>query len=268
MSRAELFDNQEEQGVGKRDGHETGDNEPSRRKFIRNVAVGTAGAALAMSNLDRLRGASRLLERYTNSHVDGFLEHVRRATRSPQAKREFHRISSLILDAVDNDSKSRTTFSAVHAYLANPLVQVQPGQNAIVSDLDMVIGAGYLRAMSALQESKRQISASEVKSRLANPKAIFDTFESGFLNQLYTKTKAESTSNLAFAHKLADASSEARGIGSRLRNRATSAASDTARMTPASLLQGCDCTINGVCATWEECVLVVAIIVIVILVTK
>src|SRR5947209_20505036 len=72
----------------------------------------------------------------------------------------------------------------------------------------MVIAVGYLRSMSALQESSKVPTADEIRSRLSDPKAIFDTFESGFLQQLYTKTKAEVASNAAFAQKLADAHKE------------------------------------------------------------
>lgn len=267
MSKPEHFENEDEQGLGKTDGHETKNSKPSRRKFIRNVAIGTAGAAIAMGNMDRLGAASRLLERYTNTHVDGFLEHVRSATRSPRAKQEFQRISTLVLQAVGKDPKSQSTFTAVKAYLSNPIVPLSADQvSSTLTDLDMVIGAGYLRAVAGLQDSTRHVSADDVKSRLGNPKAIFDAFESGFLNQLYAKTKAESMSSITFAKKLADASSEAKGIATDLIKQATNG--KEAKLVPASFLQGCDCTINGACATLAECLIAVAIIVVIILVTK
>lgn len=265
MSRSEFFGNDEEQVVDQTSGHETNNKVPSRRRFIRNVAIGTAGAAVAM-NMDSLRGASRLLERYTNRHVDGFLEAVRNVKQSPAAKREFQRISNLVLEAVGNDQKSRSTFMAVKSYLSNPLVSVPADQGSTLTDVDMVIAAGYLRVLAGLQDSKKHVSADDVKSRLGNPKDIFDTFESGFIKQLYAKTKAECAVNPAFGKKLAEASKEANGIASYLVNQATT--STGAKLVPASFIQGCDCTINGVCASTEECIIAVAVIVIIILVAK
>ena len=267
MSKTQVFDNEEEQSLGGAGRQDQRDTAPSRRRFIRNVAIGTAGAAVAMSNLDRLRGASRLLERYTHTHVDGFLEHVRSATRSPRAKQEFQRLTALVLEAVGNDPKSQSTFTAVKAYLSNPIVPLSTNEvSNTLPAVDMVIGAGYLRAIAGLQGSRRHVSAQDVKSRLGNPKAIFDAFESGFLNQLYVKTKAESASSPAFATKLRDASTEARGVATDLIKQATN--HKDPKLIPASFFQGCDCTINGVCATLEECIIAVAIIVIIIIIAK
>jgi hypothetical protein len=263
MSKPEHFDNEQEQGLRGTEEQKTNDGGSSRRRFIRNIAIGT-GAAVAMSNLDRLRGASRLLERYTNTHVDGFLEQVRSAKRSPRAKQEFQRLTALVLEAVGNDPKSQSTFTAVKAYLSNPIVPLSA--NELAAAVDMVIGAGYLRAIAGLQASNRHVSAQNIKSRLGNPKAIFDAFESGFLNQLYVKTKAESASSSSFAMKLTDASTEAKGVATDLIKQAKNGKEP--KLIPASFFQGCDCTINGNCATLEECIIAVAIIVVIILVVK
>ncbi len=245
------------------------DSGPSRRRFIRNIAIGTAGAAIAMSNMDRLRGASRLLERLTNSHVEGFLEHIRDVTESPQAKQEFERLSTLILEAVDADPKSRETFNAIKHYLANPAVPAPEGVKR--SEVDMLMGAGYLRAIDGIQHTTRHVSTDDVKNRLQNPKAMLHIFESGFLNQLYATTKAESASNPSFAKKIADASREAKGVASHLVRQATSGSEP--RLVRASFLQGaCDCTVdigNGPqCEPWEVCVGIVVIFVIILLVAK
>jgi len=182
---------------------------------------------------------------------------------------EFQRTLSLILDAVENDPKSRATFDAVKSYISNPIVEIQPDQDAVVSDVGMVIGAGYLRSMSALQESNKKVTASEVKSRLANSKAIFDAFESDFFKQLHAEIKGESSSNSAFTKKLADANSEAKEIASQLLKRDASGKikSEKAKIVLASLLQ-CECTINGWCAGTEECLIAVGIIILLIIVLK
>jgi hypothetical protein len=271
MSKPEHCDNEEEQGLPGTDGHETKDSGPSRRRFIRNIAIGTAGAAIAMSNLDRLRGASRLLERLTNAHVDGFMEHIKDATTgSPQAKQEFERISKLILDAVGNDQKSLDTYNAIKYYLAHPAVP--PPGTITLGDIDLVMGAGYLRAMDGLQHTTRRVSADDIKKRLQNPKAILHIFESGFLNQLYLKTKEESTSNLAFAKRLAEASTEMRGVAFRLGKPAQT----EARLVPAGFFQCAsdECSVdlnNGnppTCISWEWCVGLVVLLVVVFAVLK
>lgn len=261
MSKSEL---NEEQGLTG-----TKDSGPSRRRFIRNMAIGTAGAAIAMGNLDRLQGASRLLERLTNSHVEGFLEHIRDVTETPQAKQEFERLATLILETVDADPKSRETFNAIKHYLGNPAVPVPEGVKR--SEVDMLMGAGYLRAIDGIQNTSRHVSADDVKKRLQNSKALLHIFESGFLNQLYATTKAESASKPSFAKKVADASREARGVASQLVREARS--DREPRLVRASFLQGgCDCTVdigNGpVCEPWEVCVGVVVIFVIILLVAK
>jgi hypothetical protein len=268
MSRTEHFD-KDEQGLPGTDGSETKDSGSSRRRFIRNIAIGTAGAAIAMSNLDRLRGASRLLERLTDRHVEGFLEHIRDASESPAAKQEFERISTMILEAVDSDPKSRETFSGIKHYLANPPVTVPAGVKR--SEVDMLMGAGYLRAIDGIQHTTRHVSADDVKKRLQDSKAILHIFESGFLNQLYAKTKDESASNPSFAKKIRDASRDAKGVASHLVKLATS--DSEPRLIRASFLQGgCDCTVdigNGPqCEPWEVCVGIVVIFVIILLVAK
>jgi len=269
MAKSENFGN-EERPVTER--LETQDSLSSRRRFIRNIAIGTAGAAVAMGNLDRLRGASKLLERLTNAHVDGFMAHIKDATTgSPQAKQEFQRLSTLILEAVDSDPKSRETFNAIKHYLQHPVVPVPEGVKG--SDVDMIMGAGYLRAIDGIQHTARHVSADDVKKRLQNPKAILHIFESGFLNQLYATTKAESTSNPSFAKRIADASREAKGVASHLVKEATSG--NEARLVRANFLQGgCDCDLTLItgggagtgCADWELCVAIVAIFIIILIV--
>ena len=264
MSRPEHIE-KEKQGLPGRNRTET--REPSRRRFIRNMAIGTAGAAITMGSLDRLRGASRLLERLTEAHVDGFMAHIKDFSGSPQAKQEFERISKLILETVGNDQKSLDTYHAIKHYLAHPAVQ--PPEGSTFSDVDLVLGAGYLRALEGIQHSTRRVSADDVMNRLRNPKAILHIFESGFLNQLYVKAKAESTSSPAFAKRLADASGEAKGAAGRVGKATTT----EARLVPAGFFQ-CgpdDCFVaiaNGTggssgCATWELCVAIVVILVVV-----
>jgi hypothetical protein len=265
MAKSENFGN-EERSVAER--LETQDSSSSRRRFIRNIAIGTAGAAVAMSNLDRLRGASRLLERLTNAHVEGFMDHIKEVTESPKARQEFQRISTLILEAVDGDPKSRETFNAIKYYLTHPVVPVPEGVK--LSDVDMVMGAGYLRAIDGIQNTTRHVTADDVKKRLQNPKAILHIFDSGFLNQLYATTKAETASNPSFAKKIADASREAKGVASHLVKEATSG--NEARLVRANFLQGgCDCdlalitgtgTASG-CGGWEACVAIIALIVVI-----
>jgi uncharacterized protein (DUF1501 family) len=248
----------------------TKDSGSSRRRFIRNIAIGTAGAAIAMGNLDRLRGASRLLERLTNAHVDGFLDHVRSVTESPAAKQELQRIANLILAAVGNDPKSRETFTEMKAYLANPAAPFP--ESSTVKDIDMLMGAGYLRAIEGIQHTTRHVSAEDVKNRLQNPKAILHLFESGFLNQLYDKTKAETVSNPALANKLAYAGKEIKEIASNIIKQATTV--PEAKLVPAGFLVGpCDCVIddgngNQYCVSWEVCVGIVVIFVAILLIVK
>src|SRR5947209_8210307 len=115
----------EEKTQGETTQHEEKDAVPSRRKFMRNVAVGTAGAALAMSNMDRLHAASRLLARKTRSHANDFLETAKLAKPSTRETQEFQELLSRILSVVEKDPKSRTTFSAIKSYLSNPQVTLE-----------------------------------------------------------------------------------------------------------------------------------------------
>lgn len=251
MAKSENFDNEEP--VTER--LQTQDSVPSRRRFIRNIAIGTAGAAVAMGNLDRLRGASRLLERLTGAHVEGFMDHIKDVTGSPQARQEFQRISALVMEALDGDPKSRDTYAAIRHYLAHPVVPIPEG--AKPSDVGMLLGAGYLRAIDGIQHTTRRVSAADIKKRLQNPKAILHVFESGFLNQLYFKTKEESTSNPNFARRLAEADGELRNIVER---------SKEAKLIPASLFQCPECTIEWpdgtiTCASTWECVGLVIVVV-------
>jgi len=261
MSRPEHFENENKRLPGGNRTETTG-SEPSRRRFIRNMAIGTAGAAITMGSLDRLHGASRLLKRLTNSHVEGFLENIKNVAETPQARAEFQRISALILEALDSDPKSRDTFNAIKHYLANPVVPIP--QDAKHSDVGMLMGAGYLRAIGGLQQTTRHVSANDVKKRLQDPKNILHVFESGFLNELYFKTKEESASNPNFARRLDDANREVRGMVSH---------SKEAKLIPASLVQCPDCTITWpdgsiYCATWEECVGLVVVVVVIFLIIK
>jgi hypothetical protein len=116
----------------------------------------------------------------------------------------------------------------------------------------MLIGASYLRAIARLQDSNRHVSADDVKNRLGDPKAIFDSFESGFIKHLHAKTKAECAVNPAFVKKLVEARNEANSIATYLVKQATT--STGAKLIPASFVQ-CDCTINGQCASTEDCII-------------
>lgn len=178
----------------------------------------------------------------------------------------------MILDAVENDSKSRATFDAIKSYISNPLIEIQPDSDAAVSDVEMVVAAGYLRSMSALKESNKKLTTSEVKSRLANSKAIFDAFESDFFKQLHAKIKEESSSNSDFTKKLANANSEVKEVTSQLLKRDASGKnkSENASIVLASLTQQCpDCTIVGVgCYSTETCLVIVGLVILLIIVLK
>ena len=268
MSKSDLSNKTEEQG---RDENEVKLSSASRRRFIRNMAIGTAGAAFAIGNLDRLQGANRLLERLTKTHVEGFVDHIRDVTGSPEAKQEFQRLVAMILETVDADPQSRDTFNAIKHYLTHPVVPVPKGVGA--SDVDLVMGAGYLRAIDGIQHTTRHVSAGDVKKQLQNPKAILHVFETGFLNELYSKTKQESASNPSLAKKIADASREAKGVASYLVKEAKSG--NEARLVRANFLQqGCDCDLTLItggsagtgCADWELCVAIIAIMVIILII--
>lgn len=260
MSRPDLINNNEEKGVGEGDVRE-GLSGSSRRRFIRNMAIGTAGAAFAISNLDRLQGATRLLARLTKSHVEGFIDHIKDAKGSPQARKEFQRLSKMILDTVDGDPECRDTFNAIKHYLSHPVVPIP--RDAKHSDVGMLLGAGYLRALTGIEETNRHVTADDIKKRLQNPKNILHVFETGFLNELYAKTKEESESNPNFARSLVEADSELKQVV---------ALNKEARLIPASF-QCPDCTItwpdgSQYCASWEECVGLVIVIVVIFAILK
>src|SRR5438309_1863263 len=181
MSRSELSNKTEEQGMDEKELREVKLSSASRRRFIRNMAIGTAGAAFAMGHLDRLQGASRLLERMTKTHVDGFVDHIRDAKGSPEARKEFQRLSKMIQDAADANPECRDTVNAMKHYLSHPVVPMP--KDVKPSDLHLMLGAGYLRALAGIQETNRRITADTVRKQLQNPKNILHVFESGFLNE-------------------------------------------------------------------------------------
>lgn len=271
MSDKILF-NEQEESPEETDKVETNDSVFSRRNFMRNAVIGTAGVALLMNTPNRLQAASRLLIRQTNKHVEEFVDKVKNAKRSPKAMEEFQQNLNVILDAVENDSKSRATFDAIKSYISNPLIEVPSDPDAAASEVGMVIGAGYLRSVSALKETNKKLTTSEVKSRLANSKEIFDAFESDFFKQLHAKIKEESSSNSAFTKKLADANSELKEVASQLLKRDASGKikSENARIVLASLTQQCpECTIVGVgCYSTETCLVIVGLVILLIIVLK
>jgi hypothetical protein len=162
---------------------------------------------------------------------------------------------------MESDPKSRDTYTAIRHYLAHPVVPIPEG--AKHSDVGMLLGAGYLRVIEGIQHTTRRVSADDIKKRLQNPKAILHIFESGFLNQLYFKTKAESTSNPDFARRLGEADRELRDTVER---------SKEAKLIPASMVQCPDCTIEWpdgsvTCASTWECVgLVIVVVAIMVLI--
>lgn len=261
MSKPDLYDKKEEQAAGEMDARELKSGGSSRRRFIRNMAIGTAGAAFTIGNLDRLQAASRLLERLTKTHVDGFVDHIREAKGSPEARKEFQRLSRMILDAIDANPECRATVNAMKHYLSHPVVPLP--KDAKPSDVRLMLGAGYLRLLAGIQETNRRITADTVRKRLQNPKHILHVFESGFLNELYSKTKSEIEDNPVFGERLVDASSELKQAVGRQAE---------ARLIPASF-QCPDCTIEWpdgtiTCASTWECVGLVIVVVAIILIIK
>lgn len=260
MSKPDLYDKNEEQAAGEMDARRL--KTASRRRFIRNMAIGTAGAAFAIGNLDRLQAASRLLERLTKSHVDGFVDSIKDAKGSPEARKEFQRLSKMILETIDANPECRDTVNAMKHYLSHPVVPLP--KDAKPSDLHLMLGAGYLRALAGIQESNRRITPETVRKAMQNPKHILHVFESGFLNELYSKTKSEIEANPAFGKRLVDSNSELKQAVSR---------QTEARVIPATFLQCPDCTIEWpdgtiTCASTWECVGLVIVVVAIILVIK
>jgi hypothetical protein len=257
MSKTDLYDKKEEQA-------EAGELKPdgsSRRRFIRNIALGTAGAAFAVGNLDRLQAANRLLERLMKTHADGFVDSIKGAKGSPAAKKEFQRLQKLILDAIDGDPECRDTANAIKHYVSHPVVPMP--KDAKPSDLHLMLGAGYLRALAGIQGTNRRITADDVRKRMKNRKNILHIFESGFLNELYSKTKSEIEANPAFGKRLIDADTELKQ---------SFGAKTEASVVPAAF-QCPDCTIEWpdgsiTCASTLECVGLVVVVVVIFIVLK
>lgn len=243
----------------------------SRRRFIRNAAIGTAGAAIVTTK------AERALARQTSTHVNSFFNTAKNYTLTSQSKDAFLYVGNAVLSVVNEGGDAKVSFDAIRSYLAKHLVSVSPGQLltevGLSRDESNVIATAYLRALAGL--GSRQISENYIRQGLANPKALFDTFESSFVSQLFDKTRVEATNSSSLAQKLIDATSQFRTAadefsGTTLSGQVTSTGGmirpvKVTPTTPAPSLQPA-CNINGSpIPHWQVCVALVVVVLVVIL---
>lgn len=243
---------------------------PSRRRFLRNVAVGALGSTMVMS-----RG-ERVLARQTQSHVNLLFAPVTSYNLEPGAKQDFLNAGRAVLSVVNEGGDAKSTFDAIRSYIASPLGSIPPGQYltelGVPKDASDTIATAYLRSLVSIKD--KQITESQIKQGLANPKAIFDSFESDFVKLFADRVKKERDSSPGFAQKLADATAHfkiaAEELGNTKISRKKDAKSGKIKLValkrhPAFTPPQCDCEINGNCAPWYVCVGVVVVIVIIII---
>lgn len=182
----------------------------SRRKFMRNAVTVAVGASMALSTPPRL--LARLLARQTVGHVDDFLNRAKGFKTSAEATREFQRVAALILDITNKDQKARADLEEIRAWLTETKLSTPTEKRlnelGVPEDVGALGAVAYLRALSALQQSRYRLTFNDVKSRLANTKRIIDGIEPDFVNQLFVKTKGKTERDPAFAQKVAAATKE------------------------------------------------------------
>lgn len=238
----------------------------SRRRFMRNVAVGAAGATIAMSRADRI------LARQTQSHVNQFFGLASSYSLSPATKQAFLNVTKTVLGVVKEGGSAKSSYDAISSYMGSSFVDMPPGQPVtelgLTREESNTIATLYLGAMSAL--SSRSLSENDIRQGLSNPKAIFDKFESDFVGKLNDKTKAEATNSLSLSKKLADATAQLRAAADELAGMGITGqtASRSGIMKPVSFspLQQPACSINGTpIQHWQVCVVIVVVVIVAIL---
>lgn len=270
MSKATSLNELNDETLGRIDKGEAKQLSSSRRRFLRNVTVGAAGATIAMGRPDRV------LARQTQNHVNLFFGPVTSYALTPATKQAFLNVASTVLRVVNEGGDAKSSYDAIRSYIAKPLVSIPSGQSltelGLSRDESNTIAVAYLRAMAAL--SSTSLSENDIRQGLSNPKAIFDRFESDFVSQLFDKTKAESMSSASLAQKLADATTQFKAAADELsstgvigrvvsRNSLIKPVSFN-RMPVATPLQAC--SINGTpIPHWQVCVALVVVVVVAIL---
>jgi hypothetical protein len=230
----------------------------SRRKFIGNVAAGAgvAGLSLMVSKRDRA------LAFQTESHIEDFVSHVRGFRMSPEATSNFQAVAEQVIQVINADSRSRATFDAVLAWIANPLIPIPPGQPltdfGVPEDVSRVIGAAYLRSQSALEETTRALNPEYIRDATADPAIFFNKIEPDFARQLSERLKVETTSDPELDSKIQKATSELLVTGPKISQPVPSGGMSKAASTVT-------CRINGqVVPCWQAVAVTVIVIIIVI----
>lgn len=127
----------------------------------------------------------------------------------------FLKAANIILGVVEKDANVRASYNALHAYLAQTLIQVE-SQSKVTSlglpqEVSDTIAAGYLCVTKILRDGS--LSEEAVLTKLNNPKAVFDSFEEDFIASLSKAVQAKAQSHTPFAYALSDATEQIVSIG-------------------------------------------------------
>lgn len=234
----------------------------SRRSLLNSAIFGGTAAALVLSMPERneaeISNQTQVIDNKTSTDVEKFLTGIdKMPSLSNYDQGLFINAANLINSVVEKDPNARSSYDALHAYIAQPLIKLESEYKTtslglpqeVINTIDVI----YLRAIEILRSST--LSKEIVLTKLSNPKAVFDSFEEDFITSLSNAVEARVQSDTSFSYTLSEATEQILSIEKNISLLQESSYADRA----------VKCSIFGFSAPLWACVVGIIIIIIIFL---
>jgi hypothetical protein len=176
----------------------------SRRDFLRNAALGTAGITLGLTF------GERVLARVARRHSEDFFGKAREISPTAEDETAFMNVFDEVRELIDGNDEFRASFNRIFQTVVNSagrLNLTEPMTRlGLHTDITNLLATGYLGGLAALRG--RKPNREEISSILSNPESVNKFIEAGFVDSLYRRTNEEIEANPDFARNSARAVSQ------------------------------------------------------------
>lgn len=190
----------------KKQNDEQSQDSKSRRRFLRNTAIGAAGASAALITQGRYQ---RVLARMASDHIDDFLKGASDAVITPEGLGAFKTVANQFYDIVETNPRAQATFDSLISYIDGTFPE-EPSK--VIPDLGIspeennMLGLAFLRSLGALGTTIP--SREQITQVLSSPDNILGKIEPGFLDGLLKRGNEAVNRDPNLAAKVNDAASQ------------------------------------------------------------
>ncbi|HQU85242.1 MAG TPA: hypothetical protein PKY59_19030 [Pyrinomonadaceae bacterium] len=199
----------------KNNNEENNKTDKSRRRFIRNAALGAAGITLGLT----LTRAERALAKFASRHAEDFFSKASRVSPERGDGSAFDSIYDQVKEMLDTNDQFKANADRIFANVLNNSSRFAYTKPKTILDLHTdttnLLATAYLGGLASLRE--RAPDREQIAAILSDPSRIDRLIESGFVNNLYRQSNSEIETNDVFRENVSSAVSQLEGLARRER---------------------------------------------------